>query len=149
MKKLTTEQRVTVLKCLVEGNNIRATCHMTGVSKIIVLRLLADIGQFCMDYHNVYGSQTADQAHPDGRAMGYSGCKEQGRKTGTDGIGSVSTWVSMDTQSKVVISYRVGRPQPRYCQRLCAGREAPGRWGEGYRRTPTDLWKRRWERLPR
>ena len=44
MNKLIRETRCEDVKCLVEGNSIRATCRITGVAKGTVHKLLADIG---------------------------------------------------------------------------------------------------------
>lgn len=41
MNRLSPERRAQVVKALVEGNSIRATCRMTGTAKGTVLRLLA------------------------------------------------------------------------------------------------------------
>ena len=46
MRKLTTEKRAAILSALCEGNSINATARMNRVSKITVLRLLADAGLF-------------------------------------------------------------------------------------------------------
>lgn len=45
MNKLTHDQRVRVVNCLVEGCSIRATVRMTGIAKKTVMRLLAEIGE--------------------------------------------------------------------------------------------------------
>ena len=50
MNRLTAERRTSVIKALVEGNSIRATCRMTGTAKGTVLRLLADVGEACAKY---------------------------------------------------------------------------------------------------
>jgi hypothetical protein len=42
-----------ILSALVEGNSINSTARMVGCSKITVLRLLADAGTFCAQYHNL------------------------------------------------------------------------------------------------
>lgn len=47
MNKLSPERRAQVVRALVEGNSIRATCRMTDTAKGTVLRLLADVGQVC------------------------------------------------------------------------------------------------------
>lgn len=52
MNKLSTYQRTQVIKALVEGNSIRATCRLTGVAKGTVLKLLCDIGKACYNYQN-------------------------------------------------------------------------------------------------
>lgn len=51
MNRLKEEKRIQVLAALVEGNSINATCRMTGVAKHTVLKLLADLGCACAEYH--------------------------------------------------------------------------------------------------
>lgn len=51
MYKLTLATRAIVLRCLTDGMSIRATCRTTGAREGAVLRLLADVGQFCAEYH--------------------------------------------------------------------------------------------------
>jgi hypothetical protein len=45
MNKLLREKQVQIIKCLVEGNSIRATCRMTGAAKGTVLSLLVKVGE--------------------------------------------------------------------------------------------------------
>ena len=52
MNRLSSEKRIAVIACLVEGNSIRATARMTDVSKPTILKLLADIGPACAEYHD-------------------------------------------------------------------------------------------------
>ena len=52
MNKLTTEKQTQVIAALVEGNSIRATSRMTGVSKVTILKLLGTIGKTCAEYQN-------------------------------------------------------------------------------------------------
>lgn len=52
MNRLSLEKRVQILKCLVEGNSIRATARICGVVKNTVLKLLVEVGGACMDYHD-------------------------------------------------------------------------------------------------
>ncbi len=44
MNRLSTEKRVQILTCLVEGNSIRATSRIAGVAKNTVIKLLVDAG---------------------------------------------------------------------------------------------------------
>ena len=50
MNQMDTERRAQVVRCLVEGNSIRATVRMTGAAKNTVVKLLCDLGQACADY---------------------------------------------------------------------------------------------------
>ena len=52
MNKLSIDRRVKIIKALVEGNSIRATCRMTDTAKGTVIRLLADVGKACADYQD-------------------------------------------------------------------------------------------------
>jgi hypothetical protein len=52
MNKLTHDQRVRVVNCLVEGCSIRATVRMAGIAKKTVMRLLAEIGEVCESYQD-------------------------------------------------------------------------------------------------
>ena len=52
MNRLTTEDRVRVISCLVEGNSIRSTVRMTGVAKNTVTKLLVEIGRACSEYQD-------------------------------------------------------------------------------------------------
>lgn len=61
MRKLSPASRAMILSALVEGMSINATARLAGASKVTVLRLLADAGTFCANYHdaNVRGLLTA------------------------------------------------------------------------------------------
>lgn len=50
MNILSTDRRRQIVSALVEGNNIRATCRMTGAAKGTVLKLLVAIGKACDEY---------------------------------------------------------------------------------------------------
>ncbi len=45
MDKLTNARRAEVVRCLVEGNSIRATVRMTGVAKNTIAKLLLGLGE--------------------------------------------------------------------------------------------------------
>src|SRR5438034_10727142 len=52
MNKLDNNARSQVIRCLVEGNSLRSTVRMTGVSMPTVLKLLMDIGEVCREYQD-------------------------------------------------------------------------------------------------
>ena len=52
MNILTTEKRVSVISALVEGCSVRSTVRMTGVAKGTILKLLAQVGEACLDYQD-------------------------------------------------------------------------------------------------
>lgn len=52
MNKLTHEQRVQAVNCLIEGCSIRATVRMTGIAKKTIMRLLREVGEVCESYQD-------------------------------------------------------------------------------------------------
>ena len=111
MNKLTTERRIAVVQALVEGNSIRAISRMTGTAKGTVLRLVEEIGDACYGLHdrtvrNIKAKQIqADEI--------WSFCHAKARNVpaalqGKPGIGDLWTWVALDADTKLAISYLVG-----------------------------------------
>jgi len=52
MNRLTSEQRIQVINCLIEGNSVRSPVRLTGVSKETLMRLVVEVGAFCSDYQD-------------------------------------------------------------------------------------------------
>jgi IS1 family transposase len=111
VNKLTTAKRVAVVAALVEGNSIRATARMTNVSKATILKLLADLGAACARFQDVaVRNVRARRVQVDEIwQFVYSKAKNvPEEKRGTFGYGDVWTWVALDADSKMVLSWRVG-----------------------------------------
>jgi IS1 family transposase len=111
MNKLPAERRCAVIRALVEGNSIRATCRLTGAAKGTVLRLLAEIGTACTALHDrmVRGIE-AKRVQCD-EIWSFTYGKERNlpdKLRGTPGVGDTWTWVGLDAESKLAISWLVG-----------------------------------------
>jgi len=52
MNRLDNAKRSQVVKCLCDGNSIRATVRITGVAKNTVTKLLVELGAACVAYHD-------------------------------------------------------------------------------------------------
>ena len=52
MNKLSTEEKVKVVACLVEGNSLRATVRMTGIHRTTIQKLLVELGAACSAYQD-------------------------------------------------------------------------------------------------
>ena len=111
MNKLTTAKRTAAVAALVEGNSVRSTARMTGVSKPTILKLLADLGTIC--------AASQDETIRNIRARRvqvdeiwqyvYSKAKNvPAEKRGQFGFGDVWTWVAIDADSKLILSWRIG-----------------------------------------
>lgn len=112
MNKLTNEKRARIVAALVEGNSIRATCRMTGAAKNTVVKLLEDLGTACADWTDAnIRDVKAEQIQCDEI---WSFCYAKARnvpaaKRGQFGFGDVWTWTAIDSESKLMVSWMVGR----------------------------------------
>jgi transposase-like protein len=52
MNKLSTEQRVAVVRALIEGRSVNSTVRMTGISKVTILKLIGELGEACQKFHD-------------------------------------------------------------------------------------------------
>ena len=52
MNRLRRAKQAQIISALVEGNSLRATSRMTGVSKVTILRLLESLGAACAAYQD-------------------------------------------------------------------------------------------------
>jgi IS1 family transposase len=112
MNKLPTEKRRQVVAALVEGNSIRSTCRMTGVSKNTVTKLLVDLGIACMAHHDRTVRDLKGERVQCDEIWSFCFAKQKNvrpEKEGTFGHGDVWTWTGIDADSKLIVSYYVGR----------------------------------------
>jgi IS1 family transposase len=107
------EKRAAVITALVEGCSVRSTVRMTGVSKGAILRLLASVGQACSDYQNATLRNISAKRVQIDEIWSFVGCKEKNvtmEKIERDGVcGDARTFVAIEAQTKLVISWLVGR----------------------------------------
>ncbi len=108
MRKLPPEKRAAVVGCLCEGVSIRATARLCGVSKLTVLRLLADLGSLCRDYHDLAVRGLRCRRIQCDEIWSFVGCKQRNREAGKCGHGDAWTWAAMDAETKIVLGYLVG-----------------------------------------
>jgi IS1 family transposase len=111
MNKLSIARRAHVVSCLVEGNSIRATARMTDVSKPTILKLLADLGAACAKYQDetIRNVRTRRVQVDEIWQFVYAKAKNvPEEKRGQFGYGDVWTWVAIDADSKLIVSWRVG-----------------------------------------
>ncbi len=110
MNKLPIAKRVQIINLLVEGNSMRSTSRIADVSINTVTKLLVDVGRACMNFHNdnVIGlTSTKIQAD---EIWSFIGSKEKNTtdEKKIEGNGDAWTWVGIDADSKLVVSWFVG-----------------------------------------
>ena len=109
MNQLSLERRAAIVRCLVDGNSIRATCRITGAAKNTVVKLLVDLGEMCSVYQDhVLRNIEAERVQCD-EIWSFVGAKHRAVKKGARGDGDVYTWTAMDADSKLMICWLVGR----------------------------------------
>lgn len=111
MKQLSKEQRVAVLRCLVEGCSIRSTVRITGVSKNTIQKLTADLGEAVLAYQDeVLRDLNVQRAQCD-EIWNFCYAKDKNlpdAMRGQPGVGSMWTWTAMDAETKLIFSWRLG-----------------------------------------
>jgi IS1 family transposase len=111
MNKLPFDKEVAVISALVEGNSIRATSRMTGVAKGTILSLLEKIGTACADFHDRAVRNVKSRRVQCDEIWQFCYAKDKNvptEKRGQFGYGSVWTWIGVDADTKLTISYLVG-----------------------------------------
>lgn len=116
MNKLSNEKRATILNALVEGNSINATARLCGVSKITVLRLLADAGTFCAQFHDLTVRSLSCRRVQVDEIWSFVHSKQRNVRTEDwgKGYGDAWTWVAMDADSKLAICWAIGGRDAEY-----------------------------------
>ncbi|MGH7737512.1 MAG: IS1 family transposase [Candidatus Tyrphobacter sp.] len=120
MNRLPLELRVRVLSALVEGNSIRATARMVGVSKDTVQKLLEDVGAACELYHDENVRDLSVMLIQCDEIWTFCKAKESNIKPAKkrETIGDMWTWTAMDSQRKLVITWTLGKRTPRFARRF-------------------------------
>ncbi|MHB8526763.1 MAG: IS1 family transposase [Candidatus Acidiferrales bacterium] len=111
MNKLSTEKRGQVVSALVEGNSIRATVRMTGVSKNTIAKLLVELGEACADYLDKALVNLNCKRIQCDEIWSFCYAKQKNvpeQFQGAFGYGDVWTWTAMDADSKLIVSWLVG-----------------------------------------
>lgn len=110
MNQLDTIRRVQVIKCLCEGVSIRGIVRLTGVAKNTIVKLLAEIGSACADYHdkNVRGLRVHRLQCDEIWSFVGSKQKNTTPEKKEEGWGDVWTWTAIDADTKLCVSYLVG-----------------------------------------
>jgi IS1 family transposase len=110
MNRLAPEKRAQVVRCLVEGNSIRATVRMTGVAKNTVTKLLVDLGIACSAHMDRAMRDLPCETLQVDEIWAFVGAKQRNvtPEKAAEGWGDVWTWVAIDADTKLVPSYRIG-----------------------------------------
>lgn len=112
MNKLSTAKRVAIVKALVEGNSLRSITRMVGGSINTITKLLVDLGTACEAFHDAHVRNVPSQRVECDEIWSFCYARRENlpeELKGLDGYGDLWTWVGMDADSKLVLSWNVGR----------------------------------------
>jgi IS1 family transposase len=116
MNILPLEKRVNIISALVEGNSLRSTSRMVGVSINTVTKLLVDVGRACSVYQDrVMRNLTCQRLQID-EIWSFCYCKEKNvpdDRRDDMSIGDVWTFAAIDADTKLVPHWLHG--QRSYC----------------------------------
>ena len=107
---LSKERRVQIVRCLVEGNSIRATCRLTNSSKDAVLRLVTLLGPACIALHDqMFRNLNCERIQCD-EIWSYVFSKEQhtNPENKDQGHGDSYVWTALDPSTKLIVTWRTG-----------------------------------------
>lgn len=112
MNRLATERRAQILGMMVEGVSLRAISRMTGASLNTIVKLLADAGSACLDYQDrTLRNLTCKLIQAD-EIWSFVYSKQKNvpeEKRGQFGYGDVWTWTAIDAETKLIVSWYLGR----------------------------------------
>jgi IS1 family transposase len=105
-----TEKAVQVISLLTEGMSIRAVSRITGVHKTTILSLLVTVGDKCRRFFDTRVRNIKTRFVQADELWSYVHTKE--RQLGSDDPeewGDAYTWIALDSETKMVLSYHVGK----------------------------------------
>jgi hypothetical protein len=111
MNKLPVERRAQVLQMMAEGISLRSITRLTGISRTTSLKLLRDAGlAFAMYQDRELVNLKSKRIQVD-EAWAFCYAKQKNvptAKAAPQGAGDIWTWVGLDADSKLAVSWFVG-----------------------------------------
>jgi IS1 family transposase len=107
MNKLSLEKQVQIINLLVEGNSLRSTSRITGTSINTVTKLFVDVGRACQRFHNGIVMEVTTKRIQCDEIWSFVYAKQKNLPEEMEG-GDVWTWVGIDADTKLVVSWLVG-----------------------------------------
>jgi hypothetical protein len=117
MNKLSIERQAQIIKVLCEGNSIRSTARITGASINTVVKLLCEAGEACLKYQDEHLRNLTTKRVECDEIWSFCYGKEDNLPEDIKdkfGYGDVWTFVAMDADSKLCLSWLVGERNPEY-----------------------------------
>ena len=108
MNKLPIDKRVQIINLLVEGSSLRATSRITDTSINTITKLLVEVGQACQLFHDEAVRGVAAKRVQCDEIWSFVYAKEKNKPQDVEGAGDAWTFVGIDSDTKLVISWLLG-----------------------------------------
>jgi IS1 family transposase len=111
MNRLDATDRARIVSALVEGNSIRSTSRMTGISRNTITKLLVELGDASAEYLNKSLVNLTCKRIQIDEIWSYVGAKQKNvtpEMLAERVCGDAWTFVAIDADTKLVISWLVG-----------------------------------------
>jgi len=119
MNKLSLQKRAQIIGLLVEGNSMRAVTRLVGCSINTVTKLLEDVGAACAEFQGSAIRNINSKRVQCDEIWSFCYAKEKNiapEDKGILGHGDAYTWTAIDADTKLVISWLVGRRDGDYAE---------------------------------
>lgn len=110
MNRLSLEKRIEIVHHLVKSTGIRDTAELTHVSAMTVMKLLKDVGKACQRFHNERMRNLKCKRLEVDEIWTFVYSKQKvAHKTGNPEAGDAWTWVAIDADTRMIVSYYIGK----------------------------------------
>ena len=106
MNRLDMATRAAIIRGLCEGNSVRGIARLVRVGKGTVLRLLAEVGEFCAMYQHIAMRRLQCARVEADEVWGFCGAKE--RNATKPGQGDLWTYTAICADTKLMFSWLIG-----------------------------------------
>ena len=111
MNRLPTKTRAQALNMLVEGSSMSSVSRILGIDINTVIKLLIDAGEACLEYHDQMVRDVYARFVQCDETYSFCYSKQANVETARgiiDQAGTVWTWVGIDADTKLIVSWLAG-----------------------------------------
>lgn len=118
VNRLDSKSRAQIVRCLCEGNSIRATSRMCECAINTVVKMLTEVGPACERWHSENVVNLPSLVVQVDEIWSFVGCKEKHATPDkkAEGQGDCWTWTALDSDSKLMITWQVGPRDDSTCR---------------------------------
>lgn len=108
MNYLPIEKKIQIINLLIESKSIRATSSLADVSINTVTKLFVDVGQACQLFHDETVRNVVAKRVQCDKIWSFVYTREKDKPQNVEDAGGAWTFVGIDSDSKLVISWLLG-----------------------------------------